>query len=279
MQRRNILRFALGFVAATVGVARAKAASPARSPLPGCGIGVGVRTQRYLKPAKRFPKLPERSSFTDPRDLAGYDTLVGRLKLIEEDKGNREIVGGLPYGQPVWTAFAVSPDLGASIHHHGRLLRVREGVPNSFSNRDHQMIDMTLALDSGYYALLGGHVPEAVKLGVRIGAIEALRDHRDDLLHPDEYQLVEFIRAVRDGTMTDDIWERMKKRFGTERAVADYVHYILSLEYHQKYWWAFGVPEVSREDLDKMLADFKSGAREPKLIYGGENREKKLNSL
>ena len=54
-----------------------------------------------------------------------------------------------------------------------------------------------LPLDSGYYGLVAHHTPRAITKGVRIEAIEAVRDGREELLTDHEYQNVEFIRAVR----------------------------------------------------------------------------------
>jgi hypothetical protein len=158
----------------------------------------------------------------------------------------------------------VSPVMGAGLSGDkglGRAILAREGKPGTFSPADHQMIDMVLPLDAGYYSLVAFHTEEAIAGGIRIQAIEALRDHRDDLLNAEEKLQVGFIRAVRDGTMTDDMWDRMKTRLGTERGVVEYVHFVLCLQYHHKYVWACGVPEMSVADFNKMLNEYKSGTR------------------
>lgn len=55
---------------------------------------------------------------------------------------------------------------------------------------------------------------------------------------------MEFTRAVRDGTMTDEIWRRALRRVGSERGVVEYVAWVLLIMFHQYFSWAVGVPSM-----------------------------------
>ena len=75
--------------------------------------------------------------------------------------------------------------------------------------------------------------------GVRVEAIKALADGCEDDLNDEERQQVEFIRAVRDGTMTDEIWERMIERLGSVRGAIEFAFFVCYLWLHHRMNWAF----------------------------------------
>jgi hypothetical protein len=231
--------------------------------------------QELLKRAKRIPKLPERSTIPED-ELVAFDIVAKRVTgfTTRPPRGGEklDIVDGEPYAVSEWSAYAVSPPLGMHMSRGGPVVDHDEGRVGGISHVQHELIDETLALDSGYYFFLAGHTPGAMSAGVRIEALEALRDHRDDLLTPEETQIVQFVRSVRDGAMTDDIWEGMKKSVHNEAAVVDYVCYILLLDMHTRLDRAFGCPEMSREAFSQMLNEYRSGERKavpyPDLPYG-----------
>jgi hypothetical protein len=213
--------------------------------------------QELLKRAARLPKLPDRDTIPE-NELLAYDYTAER---VEGFKKGWEIIDGEGYAVPEWSAYAVSPMLGAEIGRWGPTVSNDEGRLGGMTNIQHEIIDETLALDSGYYFFLGGHTPGAISAGIRIEALEALRDHRDDLLTKDELQLIQFIRAVRDGGVTDEMWGSMQMLLGNERAVFDYVFYVMHLDMHHRLDRAFGCPEISREKFTIMLAEYRSGVR------------------
>lgn len=214
-----------------------------------------------FRPAKRMPRFPDRAEI-DESELADYDLLVAHIASgFSLFKDAPEYVAGVEFGVHHFQSLGVSPPLGAGMSRMGPALMRRQGRPGTFSAADHEMIDLVLAFDSGYWALIAGHVPKAMGAGIRIEAIEALRDGREEALTSDERQQVEFIRAVRDGHMTDEIWDRMAERLGTARGVVELTHFVCNLLFHHRYMWACGVPEMEREALDEMLAAFKDGRR------------------
>ena len=172
-----------------------------------------------------------------------------------------EQVGGEPYGRPHFSALTLSPYLAVQLSKFGYAVMSRQDQPQSYTQSDHEMIDLVLPLDSGYWALLAGHTPAAIASGIRIEAIRALRDRKEYLLTEKERQLVEFIRAVRDGSVTDDTWLQMKERIGSERGIVEFVYLICLLIFHHRFCWAIGAPEMGRDAFEQMLAEYQNGTR------------------
>ena len=211
-----------------------------------------------LKSALRLPKLPARETFAET-ERAHFDYMMERIKAgfgptVEQ-------VAGEPYGAPHFRAMTVSPYLAVQLSKLGYAVMSRQDQPQSFTQADHEMIDLVLPLDSGYWALLAGHTPAAIAGGIRIEAIRALRDRREELLTTDERQVVGFIRAVRDGTVTDDGWHGMVGRIGSERGVVEFVYLICLLIFHHRFCWAVGAPEMDRDAFERMLREFENGTR------------------
>jgi hypothetical protein len=75
---------------------------------------------------------------------------------------------------------------------------------------------------------MGGHLPDALARGVRLEAIIALREGREEDLTDDERFLAEYIRQVTQGRLTDDSYARMVDRIGTRGAV-EYTIFIMFL--------------------------------------------------
>lgn len=250
-----------GVVTSAVSSAKTAASAPQRT---FCGVATsGKAPQEYLKPSKRLPTVPD-PSLMEPQELRAYDILAADIKSRMADK-SRLVIGGLPESVGFRSALIVAPKVGAAIMADGGLrdaLWEYKAKPGHFTHLDHETATQVLLLDSGYLNFNFVHTPRALAAGVKMQTIEALRDHRDDLIHPDDWQRVEFVRAVRDGKMTDDIWFRMKSNLGTERGVVEFVHLVLHLEHLHKFDWACGDAEMPRADYDKMLADIKSGARQ-----------------
>lgn len=215
--------------------------------------------ENYGRMATRFPTFPQRADVAE-EELEDYEYLVAAWIQPHRDFP-AEWVDGRPWGVPHYEALAVAAPFGAALMRLSAATTSREGLPGTVSHADHEIIDQVLAFDSGYKGLLAGHTPIAVARGVRIEALEALGGGREGELTEDERQQIEFIRAVRDGKMTDEIWSRMRDRLGTERGVVDYVALILVVWCHHHFAWTCGLPEISDVALRKMVRDFKEGRR------------------
>jgi hypothetical protein len=219
--------------------------------------------QQYLTAAKRMPHMPERDMVA-AEELDAYDQMKTRVEGFA--KRSTRMIDGQPYGVAHMSALGFSPRIGIKISGKDGLNRVTDyqDKPGSFTSAEHEIVDMVLPLDAGYYGLLVFHTAGGLSANLNIQTVEALRDHRDDLLHPDDKLRVQFVRAVRDGKMSDELWNRMKEKLGSERGVVDLIHFVLLMEYHQKYIWACGVPEMSRAEFSKMLEDLKQSPPEPR---------------
>jgi hypothetical protein len=272
MERRQVLsQFAsLTAVAAVCGTGSAEAAG-AQSNTATCPPWHTYHIpaqQEYLARASRLPKLMTNIGVTQTpkRDLVAWDDrgdyehVLARIKELEKGK---DMVDGTPAGVPAFIALANSPRDGACLSRYELALRDREGKPNTFRVYEHELTAAVYDLDSGYYGFLALRTPFAIAAGVRVEALEALRDHQDDKLTKEEMEHVRFIRAVRDGKMNDAIWNAMKAHMGSERGVVEYTYLVLVRNALHQFSWAVGAPEMPRSEFGKMLADFKSGARKP----------------
>jgi hypothetical protein len=224
------------------------------------GRGSNSVVNHIFEAAPRLPSVPSADEI--PADeRAAYEYHVRRTDAF---KDGDVIVDGKSYGVAHFEALLVSPPVAAAISGRdglGRAARKYEGKPGHFSAADHELVDLVLAFDSGYLGLVAGHTPWAIEAGVRIECIEALAENMDSELTTEERQVVEFIRAVRDGLVTDEMWWGIRERFGTDRGVVDYVALILTLFFHHRFCWALGVPEMRREDFRTMLEEYKDGTR------------------
>jgi hypothetical protein len=128
-----------------------------------------------------------------------------------------------------------------------------QATVGGFSAADHEMIDLVLGFDSGYWGLHAGHVPNAITAGIRPEAIQALAEGREGDLTADESLQVEFIRKVRDGGMTDAIWQAMVERVGSVKGTIEFALFVCTLFTHHRMMWAMGVPAFDIEDFNEMM--------------------------
>jgi hypothetical protein len=215
--------------------------------------------------AARLPGLADPSTIPDD-ELDDYEVAIERVQKYSP--GNpvadaRMKVDGQPYALPYWTAWTHTPRLLSTLLPSGQALVAIEGLPGHIRQTDHELIDLVIGFDTGYWGLHAGHTPNAIAAGVRVEAIEALADGREDLLTDDERQQVEFIRAVHNGGMTDDIWNRMVERLGSVRGAIEFAYFVCNLITHHRMMWAFGVPAVDESEWRAMIAEYKSGRRNP----------------
>jgi hypothetical protein len=219
-------------------------------------------TNNYFKTAARFPRIPERNEIAED-ELEAYDYQRMRVDRIERGT-NPELVDGRPYPAQHQESLLVSPPVAWSISGPsgvGWAVTKTQDTPGSYTAADHEWIDLLLGFDSGYWAFHAGHTPSAVAAGVRIEAMEAVAEGREGDLTDDERQLIAFIRAVRDGGVTDGMWYGMKERFGTDRGVIDFLSHVLLLVWHHRFDWALGSAEMTREAWWQMIREFKDGTR------------------
>jgi len=224
----------------------------------------------YTKtPARAMGVMPESEVSEEHRE--DYERAIAQIaRYAPEDDpvGDARIrVDGKGYSVTYWEGFTHAPDLFCALWAIGRAVQKHQGAPGGYKLVDHEMIDMVLGFDSGYLAYHGGHTANAISAGVRYEALEAMADGREEDLTDDERQQIEFIRAVRDLKMTDDIWNRMVDRLGLRGAI-EFAYFVCYLRFHQQMMWVFGMAAISLEDWRELLAQYKSGERDPAAETG-----------
>jgi hypothetical protein len=175
----------------------------------------------------------------------------------------RPYVDGAPYAKSYWSAWTNAPRACATLVDAGYALNDNAGKPGHFSAADHEMIDLVLGFDSGYWAFHAGHTANAVVSGIRVEAIEALADGRESELTDDERLQVAFIRAVRDCAMTDELWDRVVERQGSLRGTIELAYFVCTLLSHHRMMSVFGVPAIDERGWRETLESYKGGAVDP----------------
>jgi len=211
----------------------------------------------------RPPRIPARDELPEDEREA-YDAIVKAGKLPLEVVRNGRKVFDWDHSQlfmDYYGRMLVSPNAARAIRMVGGAARKVEysGAPGSFSPSDHELIDLVLCFDAGYWALLRIHTPSAVIAGVSVDTIEALRDGREEELDDDTAFVVRFVREVAAGTLTDESWDRMESRLGTERGVVDFAILICILQLHLRMHALFKVAPIPREEYAAMLDELRKG--------------------
>ena len=204
---------------------------------------------RDRKPAE----LPLRKDVR-PGEEPAFDFMLTRIQGAERVKIG--MIGGKPYGVDYFKALANTPVLGEALGRMGKAAMEVPGGENTLSDTDHELIDAVIAFDSGYNWLMGGHAALALKAGVRLEALEAIRKGNETDLTHDERQQVEFTRAVRDGKMTPQLWTGMIDRLGSERGAIEYAFFVLLVFFNHLLANAMGIPDMKESELDEMFARF-----------------------
>jgi len=206
----------------------------------------------------RPPLPPDRDELPES-DRPAYDQIVERNTL--------KFGGTLP---PYHAALLNSPPFGAALNELGRLARRAGERAGSFSHAEREFVDQVLSLDWGTNVVQRLHLPDALAVGVRPEAIAALRGRREQELTADERELAGYIRAVANGTVTDAAYAAIEQRLGRRGAV-EYTIFIAFLMMTIRLFQAFGLPDPSDEEIDALLHELRTGARElpdPSVRFG-----------
>ena len=213
--------------------------------------------------AGRIPTLAERDVI--PADeLDDYERTMAFV--VKYSAGNsvsdaRRYVDGEPYALSYRKAWTNAPRLKATLLDASYALTAYQGKRGWFSPADHEWIDLVLGFDSGYWAFHAGHTANAISAGIRLEAMEAIRDGCEDLLT--EAFVVRFIRGVRDGEITDDIWSAMSIRLGSVKGTIGFAYFVCVMWTHHRMMWAMGVPAMGATEWGQMVDAYRSGAQDP----------------
>lgn len=218
----------------------------------------------YTQAVRRTPGFAAKDD-VPPEEHEDYDYAADHARNWVARIGDlRPRIGGDVYQRRYYEAWTNTPSLFKAMWSLGRVLQSEKEKPGQYGLTDHEMIDIVLGLDPpGYTVLLPGHTATAVSAGVRVEAIEAIANGQEELLTDDERLQVEFIRAVRDMTMTDELWDRMVARLGSARGATYFAYFVCYLRFGQQMMQVFGSPTMPMEEWRNLLAGIKDGRIDP----------------
>jgi hypothetical protein len=198
----------------------------------------------------RLEPRPDRAAVAE-EERADYDAVMERTERIHGLDG----VAAQYFG-----ALANTPPLAAVIAQYGT--RVRQGqLRGTYSDAERELMDLALAHELRGSAILPIHVPDAVAVGVRPEAVEAVLAGDDAALTEDERQLVEYARSFARGEVDDGQYARIRERFGPRGAV-EFTVLLGFLTMTIRLWQALGVPEPTPVELEALLQSLRDGTLE-----------------
>jgi len=198
----------------------------------------------------RLEPRPDRASIAED-ERADFDAVLERTERIHGLDG----VAAKYFG-----ALANTPPLAAVIAQYGT--RVRQGqLRGTYTDAERELMDLALAHELRGSAILPIHIPDAVAVGVRPAAVEAVLAGDDAALTEDERQLVEYARSFARGEVGDEQYARIRDRFGARGAV-EFTVLLGFLTMTIRLWQALGVPEPTPVELEALLQSLRDGTLE-----------------
>jgi hypothetical protein len=205
----------------------------------------------------RPPAQPKRSEIR-PDELEFFDAAVGRYL-------HGYMPGAKPEDDnPLPTALAAelnSPRYAAAIAQMGTVSRTAGEREGGMQHIDREWVDQVVSYHYGYVDMLTVHTPDAIATGVRIEAIEALRDGREEEFTEREKLVTAYIRGIITRSLTDEVYDAIEADMGRRGAVelmvfTCYFQFLLHL------FMAIGGPAAGSDVIDGIIEDIKSGKRE-----------------
>jgi alkylhydroperoxidase family enzyme len=200
-----------------------------------------------VKPSARLPQPPAPEDVA-PEERADHEHVVERTGRVHGSDG--------PPAQ-YFGALLNSPPLAAALTRLGTEVR-KGGLRGTYTDGDRELMDIALAVALGSNAILPIHIPDALAVGVRPEAIEALLAGRDDELTDDERQLVTYAREFVSGAVSDESSAGLRARFG-ERGAVEFTVLVGFLLMTIRLWQAFGLPEPTDAEMLVLLRELREG--------------------
>ncbi len=189
------------------------------------------------------PLAPPTRDDVDPEDRADYDTAL-RYWSAMFVTGDAVDISVSPWA----SAMMHSPRFSVARSQLSTLLRTAPDRAGTFSHADREFVGMVIGRHLKTNAVSAIHASDAVAVGVRPEAIQALYAGRDEDLTEHERSLAVFIREVVDGRLSDSSFDDMQRRLGT-RGVVEYIYYITMIWTVMRQVQAFGATEPSDEEV------------------------------
>jgi hypothetical protein len=214
---------------------------------------------------ERPPSQPRRETFSADEHPA-YDSIVQRFRAwfnAGDAPPEEHFEVGTYFG-----ALLNSPPMCALASQMGGFFRNVGNSPGSYSHADREFVDQVLADEFKSNVVQHVHIIDAVKSGVRIEAIEALRHGRIEDLNEDEQLLNAYIRQVVNGRVDNDTYGRMQRRLGT-RGLVEYTGFILWLQWIMRMMEALDTGTLSDAEVDKLIGEARALSAEKDWAGGG----------
>jgi len=201
---------------------------------------------------------PPRGAFSDPAELENYDAVTRRMTAMS---GNSEIDPelGAPRVGDYFGALLNSPPMVAIASQMGTFVRGVGSKPGSYSHADREFVDQVLSADWRTNVVQSVHIADAVAMGVRLEAIEALRHGREEELTDDERLLARYIRQAVSGTVDEETFAAMLDRLGA-RGLVEYTGFILWLQWIIRMMQALDTPNLPESEVDRIIAGLRDGS-------------------
>jgi hypothetical protein len=183
----------------------------------------------------------------EPGERAAYDSVVARQTKLWE--------GAPMNSNDYFDALLNSPPLAAAVVELGRVFRTG-ALRGTYSDADRELVDMVLGTDLGYNTIVKLHIPDALAVGVRLEAIEAIRAGELDRLTDGERQIVDYARAVMAGAVTDNAHAAMTERLGT-RGALEFTMFVAFLQFTFRAWQGVGVADVPDSEIEELLERYR----------------------
>lgn len=226
------------------------------------------------------PPMPDRDAIPED-ELGAYDSVVNRQKGYDYTEFvqtfmHPEVLRSFPGTsmQPYFGAMLNSPLVAQGMSELGAVYRTRGDSPNGMTHADREWVDMVVCDTVECLWVLYVHAPDAVASGMRPEAILAIVRHRDEDLTETEKVKADFIRAVVNGTMTEELYRPVEGLVGV-RAAVEITAFTGHLLKTMRLMQAWGIPDIAREQLVEWvqaIADGKvplpKGARTPSAGVG-----------
>ena len=227
----------------------------------GCERRKGLVALNAWRVMGRMSQAP-RATFNGV-ELADYDAVIERMvrmrsTIAELTPQYDEEIGAPDIGE-YWGALLYSPPMAAITIAMGRFVRTAADGGNTFSHADREFVDQVLAADWKTNVVQGHHVPDAVSSGVRIEAIDALLNGREEELTDDERLLAAYIRATVNGTVDDVLFAAMRERLGP-RGLIEYTGFILWLQWIIRMMQVLGCHDPADAEIRELVAGIKDGS-------------------
>jgi hypothetical protein len=151
-----------------------------------------------------------------------------------------------------------TPPLAAAVTELGTQVR-RGQLRGTYTDAERELMDLALAVLLKSNAILPIHIPDALAVGVRPTAVEALLHGREAELDSSEQELVAYAGQFVTGEVTDEAYAALEERFG-KRGAIEFNVVLGFLLMTIRLWQALGVPEPTDAEVAELFRQAISGA-------------------